>query len=92
MIIFTLLNNCTILHRRVILIDFHRQDEDGDTPIHDAIIAKNNTCVAFLCGAPNINLKICNGKGLSPLHLAAMKDDELLVKLLYLIIYTEQIL
>ena len=53
------------------------QDEQGDTPIHDAITAKNNSGVAFLCAAPNINLKICNKKGLSPLHLAAMKDDEL---------------
>lgn len=53
------------------------QDIQGNTAIHDAIISKNNSGVAFLCGAPNINLKICNGRGLSPLHLAAMKDDEL---------------
>lgn len=57
--------------------DVNQVDIQGETAIHDAILSKNNSGVAFLCGAPNINLKICNGRGLSPLHLAAMKDDEL---------------
>lgn len=52
-------------------------DADGNTPMHNAIQSKNNSGVAFLLAASNINLKICNSRGLSPVHLAAMKDDEL---------------
>ena len=53
------------------------QDIAGDTPLHDAILNKNDTGVAFLVAASSINLKLCNNKGFSPLHLAALKDDEM---------------
>lgn len=59
--------------------DPNRQDIAGDTPLHDAIENKHDLCAAFLIAHDGINLRICNRKGHSPLHLAAMKDDEITV-------------
>ncbi|KAK3599548.1 hypothetical protein CHS0354_035782 [Potamilus streckersoni] len=57
--------------------DPNAKDKWGDTPLHDAISAKNNSGVSFLIIHPQINPKIANNKGHCPIHLAAMKDDDI---------------
>lgn len=74
-------NGCDTVLRELLArgVNVNAQDIAGDTPIHDAIHNKNNSAVSFLVADQKINLRICNKKGHSPLHLAAMKDDEITV-------------
>ncbi|KAL3861980.1 hypothetical protein ACJMK2_007986 [Sinanodonta woodiana] len=57
--------------------DPNAKDSWGDTPLHDAITAKNNSGVSILITHAQINPKIANNKGHCPIHLAAMKDDDM---------------
>ncbi|KAK3599550.1 hypothetical protein CHS0354_035785 [Potamilus streckersoni] len=77
--------NCTNTALKELLqrkCDPNAKDAWGDTPLHDAITAKNNSGVSILITHPQINPKISNNKGHCPIHLAAMKDDELSLSLI----------
>ncbi|KAL4221757.1 E3 ubiquitin-protein ligase mib2 [Mactra antiquata] len=57
--------------------DPNKLDIEQDTPLHDAIHTKNYSIATFIIADQRTNLKLCNKKGFSPLHLAAFKDDEM---------------
>ena len=53
------------------------KDAFGDTPLHDAIQAGNDSGAAFLVAHPRTKFNLSNKKGHTPLTQAAMKNDEL---------------
>ena len=46
------------------------QDKYGDTPLHDAIARQNTVMVDLLLQLDNINVRLVNRKGYTPLQLA----------------------
>ncbi len=51
------------------------QEENQDTPLHDAIHKFSNECVRILLNQRSINLRIPNNKGMMALHFAALRDN-----------------
>ena len=52
------------------------QNEAGDTPLHDAILAEDHDMVDMLLDCPRICVTICNGKGFNYLQLAVLKGNK----------------
>ena len=46
------------------------QDKYGDTPLHDAIARQNTVMVDLLLQLDNVNVRLVNKKGYTPLQLA----------------------
>ena len=53
------------------------QDKYGDTPLHDAISRQNTGMVDLLLQLPNVDVRLVNKKGYTPLQLACrVKNTE----------------
>ncbi|XP_067658953.1 E3 ubiquitin-protein ligase MIB2-like isoform X2 [Haliotis asinina] len=52
--------------------DPNTQDEEGDTPLHDAITSQDKDLVKVLLQSRNINLQLWNTQGLNPFHQACL--------------------
>lgn len=64
--------------------DVNANDTDGNTPLHIAIHESHDECVAIILNVTDIdvNLSIANDNGYTPLHVASMKNNLNVVKML----------
>jgi len=56
---------------------FYVQDEEGDTPIHDAVAKENIDIVDILIASQRVDYKLKNKKGLNVLHAATIKNNKM---------------
>ena len=54
----------------------HFQDEAGDTPLYDAILAQHHSMVDMLLDCPRVCYTLCNGKGFNYLQYAVLKGNK----------------
>ena len=54
----------------------HFQNEAGNTPLHDAILAEHHNMVDMLLDCPRICITLCNGEGFNYLQLAVWKGNK----------------
>lgn len=58
------------------------QDNDGNTPLHDASRCQKTQITKYLTSLPNCNLNVQNTEGDTPLHIAVMSSHWLIVRVL----------
>lgn len=83
------MNNVRLLRKMVNFGADNLLDWNGNTPLHVAIQNTNNDCVSALLNTIstsdqkiNIDLSVFNDSGLTPLHLAAIKNNLNVVEML----------
>lgn len=55
-------------------INLNLQDKNGDTPLHDSILIKNDKIINFLLNS-NSELTILNNENFNPIQYAALKGN-----------------
>lgn len=61
-------------------LDVNIQDEDGNTPIHDAVGSNSQQVIEMLVNCPGADFTIKNKDGFNVLHKAALKGNNFAVK------------
>lgn len=73
--------NCVrVLTSSASRLDVNLQDEDGDTPIHDAVGKKSLEAIDMLLNFPGADFTIKNKRGFNVLHMAALKGNNFAVE------------
>ncbi|KAK7485776.1 hypothetical protein BaRGS_00022957 [Batillaria attramentaria] len=62
--------------------DMNAMDNDGDTPLHDAISQGRTAAAEVLLGWPKLDIRRKNKKGFSIIHFAAIKGEPSITELL----------
>lgn len=56
-------------------LDLNARDENGESPLHHAVMAKNMEAVSFLCDAAGVDVDAANALGMTPCWQAMVKGE-----------------